>query len=84
MKSGATKRMWLFMLRACRPVKASEIARHADIDDSTVRAMVKSMVEAGSVKRHDATAEHGVMYEVTADCAVPLGVSVREIKKKVS
>jgi DNA-binding MarR family transcriptional regulator len=80
-KAGATKAMWLYLLRAKRRLGAPEIAKHANLEDSAVRAMLKSMVQAGSVARHEPNADHGVLYEVTPTCAVPLGVSVQEIWK---
>lgn len=81
MNAGATKVMWLFLLRQGKRLRASEIAKHADVDDSAVRAMLKSMVASGSVARIEPTEEHGVLYEVTPSCAIPLGVSVQEVRR---
>lgn len=75
MNQGATKAMWLYLYRAKRRVKGSELARHINTDPSAIHAMLKSMRLAGSIVKHGDTIE----FEVTPKCSVPHGVLLEEL-----
>jgi predicted transcriptional regulator len=78
MSSRLTKLIWLHLLRTGRQ-NASDIAARLGIAGPSVRDLLKSMVEYGSVERHERTSATLIEYEVTPECRVPLGVSICEL-----
>jgi predicted transcriptional regulator len=80
--TGASARIWLFLLKEGGRWDAGSIARAIFEDDMSVHQLTRSMAGAGMLKRFERQLPKGKNeYAVTPDCKVPRDVTIAELQR---
>lgn len=79
--NGKTARLWLAMLREGGRSTSGEVAGLCDLESAETSNILSSMVSHGTARKFAPPAGKilGAKYGVTADCKVPIGVTISEI-----